>query len=607
MVLIPLLVRGLSARIINVGTDAASPFTTIQAAIDAASDGDIVVVADGTYTGIGNRDINFCGKAITVRSATGPERCLIDCQGAARGFLFSGGEKESSVLDGFTILGARAERGAGIYCTLMSNPTIAHCILRDNEALQGGGGIYISAGGPIITGCTFLANRSSLRRICDDEDCSITRASGGAILSLSSRPTIQDCNFTGNLAAGQGGAVCSMSSVVSLANCTFTINDANNSGGAVYSADDSTVLLVDCSFEENAADENGGAVAVVESSTTIQRSTFTGCRTRGHDGGAIANLYGTLTLDTCVLQDNRAGADGGALADFDSNSVMLDCIFSANAAYEDGGAIYAWQTSLILTGCTFTENSARDDGGALHQRAARFVSMTGCHFLGNSARDNGGAIFNRYDTSPELWHCVFSDNNARSAGGGIYNRDGSSPRLFNCLFFGNRAGDSGGAVYSRNNSDPILTNCTITGNTAGFEGGGVMSWDDCRPELKNCILWGNVTEEGVPEQTQVQGGMPHFSFCCIESYGRDRAGTGSITSDPLFVPGICGDYYLSQEAAGQANTSPCCDAGTMPPAATDFAGFTTRTDQAPDSVPLDMGYHYPVIVPAGPSSGDGGK
>ena len=60
---------------------------TIQAGIDAAVDGDTVLVADGTYTGEGNQDIDFKGKAITVQSENGAENCIIDCEDySVRGF-----------------------------------------------------------------------------------------------------------------------------------------------------------------------------------------------------------------------------------------------------------------------------------------------------------------------------------------------------------------------------------------------------------------------------------------------------------------------------------------------------------------------------------------
>ncbi len=73
------------ADILNVPAD----FATIQAAINAAITGDEVVVADGVYTGAGNKNLDFHGKLITVRSASGdPVLCTIDCEGAGRGFIF---------------------------------------------------------------------------------------------------------------------------------------------------------------------------------------------------------------------------------------------------------------------------------------------------------------------------------------------------------------------------------------------------------------------------------------------------------------------------------------------------------------------------------------
>ena len=66
-------------------------------------------------------------------------------------------------------------------------------------------------------------------------------------------------------------------------------------------------------------------------------------------------------------------------------------------------------------------------------------------------------------------------------------------------------------------------------------------------------------------------------------------GPGCIDANPRFVSGPLGNYYLSQVEAGQAQDSPCLDAGD--PGTSSPAG-TTRTDDRPDSGATDMGYHY---------------
>ena len=74
-------------------------YPTIEAAILAATPGDVVMLDDGVYTGDGNRELDFGGKAITVRSASGnPATCIIDCGGAAQGFYFRNAEGPDSVL-----------------------------------------------------------------------------------------------------------------------------------------------------------------------------------------------------------------------------------------------------------------------------------------------------------------------------------------------------------------------------------------------------------------------------------------------------------------------------------------------------------------------------
>lgn len=94
--------------------DGSGDFPTIQAALDTAVDGDVIELTAGDYRGDGNRDIDFLGKAVTIRSQTSdPAVCVIDCQGSAetphRAFNFDSGEGPASVLQGLTIRNGYAD------------------------------------------------------------------------------------------------------------------------------------------------------------------------------------------------------------------------------------------------------------------------------------------------------------------------------------------------------------------------------------------------------------------------------------------------------------------------------------------------------------------
>jgi len=115
------------------------PFCDIQDAINASLSTDVVLVADGTYTGPGNRNLVFGGRSITLRCESGPEGCIIDIEGEGRGFLFQDGETADARLEGFTItngyVGTTGEcgaRGGGIHCEV-SSPTISNCTIVGNR------------------------------------------------------------------------------------------------------------------------------------------------------------------------------------------------------------------------------------------------------------------------------------------------------------------------------------------------------------------------------------------------------------------------------------------------------------------------------------------
>ena len=138
---------------------------TIQAGINAAVDGDIVLIADGTYTGTGNYNIEFKGKVITVKSANGPDNCIIDCQQLGRGFIYLNTRlQQPSIIDGLTIMNgdAKGGHGGGVYCDVAS-PDIKRCVFDYNNASYGGGlnvkNIYGSA---TVTDCLFTNNTAIL-------------------------------------------------------------------------------------------------------------------------------------------------------------------------------------------------------------------------------------------------------------------------------------------------------------------------------------------------------------------------------------------------------------------------------------------------------------
>jgi parallel beta-helix repeat protein len=146
-------------------------YPTIQAAIDAASGGDTVSVADGTYTGPGNKDLDFLLKAITVQSENGPNNCIIDIEGSGRGFNFWRGEGNDSVVSGFTI--TNSQTGQNAIDIFGSSPTIENCVITGN----GFSGIQCGNANPIITDCTITGN---------------TAEYGGGIHLVNSSPTITD-------------------------------------------------------------------------------------------------------------------------------------------------------------------------------------------------------------------------------------------------------------------------------------------------------------------------------------------------------------------------------------------------------------------------------
>ena len=173
------------AATINVPADHA----TIQAAIDAAVEGNTVLVADGTY----KENINLNGKNLQVQSVNGSSATVIDGGRNGSVLTFKSKETKDSTFRGFTIQNGFRNQGAGIYIS-KSSPTLVDLVIKNNES-QGdinGAGIFMDVSDSLVENCIIENN--------------VARKFAGLVI-LDGSPTIKNSIFRNNKATEEGGGI----------------------------------------------------------------------------------------------------------------------------------------------------------------------------------------------------------------------------------------------------------------------------------------------------------------------------------------------------------------------------------------------------------------
>jgi hypothetical protein len=332
------------ASVYVVQPDGTGDFPTIQAAIDAASDGDVIELTDGTFRGDGNRDMDYQGKAITIRSQSeSAEACVIDSEGYAlhnhRAFEFHSGEGPASVLQSVTVSNGHIEYGGGIRCE-GSSPRLIGCIFADNTGYEHGGGLDCWPGSaPSVESCTFARDSSGYggggvrcyRSSASFSQCTFADNfsvwGGGGLDCSEGSPTLTDCSFLGNVAVrmgdASGGGLSCWQSAASVTGCRFVGNECDGLGAGACFAGPPDATLTGCWFERNTCTGKGGAIGVMASATLTLRDCTIWRNVAQRGGGGIFAANGGATFEGCTILANMATSGSGILAAF-AGQIALD-------------------------------------------------------------------------------------------------------------------------------------------------------------------------------------------------------------------------------------------------------------------------------------------
>jgi nitrous oxidase accessory protein NosD len=330
-------------------------YLAIQEAIDAAKDGDTVLVHPGTYV----ENIDFKGKAITVKSTDGPDSTTID--GGMKGSVvtFVSDEGNDSVLDGFFITngsgtyypGWSGYLGGGIYCDL-SCPTISNNVIDGNSADNGGGVACFNNSDAIISNNTISWNDAAFYH-------------GGGILCNQSCPTISNNTISNNSCVRNGGGIiCRVNSHAEIVNNLIKDNTAGWPGGGIFISIDSSTMVLDNIISGNDSIEGGAGMfccknsAPTISGNVITENTASGIN--GCGGGILFNNSLPLICNNIIAGNTATWYCGGIGAWTDCHITAVNNTVCNNTAGLGGSGLEIWDySSATVINTVFWDNTGQ--------------------------------------------------------------------------------------------------------------------------------------------------------------------------------------------------------------------------------------------------------
>ena len=558
-------------------TFAAYPYTTfftgastLQAAVDAAYTGAVVIAAFGVYDQGGRP---AAGSLLT-------NRVVIEKPLEVVGLSFPTPP---------VILGAGPVGDAAVRCAWLGEEVYLRNFILSNGATrasgdagteQSGGGVWAPSARAIVDRCRLVNNTAV--------------SDGGGALG----GKLMNCLIRDN-SAGFGGGASFYFAPGSLINCTVITNTAGDSGGIYGGAHVNCIVLFNqasthsnhdaATFTYSCLSPNPGGTGNIDADPLLQSSPAGGhrihysspCLNAG-DNSVVASL---LTLDgrnriTSDAVDIGAyeiaywyadvanpapvapywtwGTAATTIQDAVNFAADGDIVMVADGVYETGGlpAPSSALTNRVcivkpilvksVNGPTWTTIRGQ---GPIGDNAARCVYLAGGATLEGFTLTNGatrasgdvtteqcgGGVYGLLDGNgvSTITRCIIANNVAEAEGGGV-----SGGLVINSLLKGNSAFYGGGASFTY--APGFLNNCTAVGNSSFGAGGGVKGG-----VVLNSIVYNNFGS-GNPNYESV-----FFAYSCTTP---DPAGDHCITNNPTFEDAAGGNYRLNF-------TSPCLETG----------------------------------------------
>lgn len=416
-----------------------------------------------------------------------------------------------------------------------------------------GGAIGLEYGNlEIANGAQFINNEST--------SAGATHGGGAIIVwhdpehpNMHSTLKLNGATFSQNKAANVGGAIAifDTGAQTTINNSNFSNNIAGGDGGAIYNEKDAELIINGGTFTNNHSDGYGGAIGS-KGHLNISGTTF--ANNDGFVGGALYSGYndsgtgkGAATISGATFNNNSGLYGAGAIANYGDMEINISqTIFNGNkvtseivndgydnhnltTSVDGGGAIFAGSASkTTVEKAIFINNSSTVTGGAISTRADWYSSETNkpINSKENAPEDyDASTDYLKPNTKAELTlkNIEFTNNTAGTYGGAIYNTF-TNTSISDAIFSGNNAKRNGGAIYNEAVAQFTLTGKNVfSGNMAGGVANDIHNIGTMTVASGTTTLGGGITGNGA--LTIANGATLDIGTTTVEQASIDIDGT----------------------------------------------------------------------------------